>query len=155
MGKFWRILQWKMLVYFKDIWSILQQIGIFYAHLEYITYGLLVYFSPFWYVAPRKIWQPWLEGRLCEASKLFARNSATNIQTFAHNISFILSYGPTYTLTLIIHWFSKQHRYNVWQLKRNAMTGFEPVTFCSWSECTMHCYCEFEQKIIAKIFLKV
>jgi hypothetical protein len=44
--------------------------GIFYGHLTYFTAirnilykfemfgGNLVYFPPFWYVAPRKIWQP-------------------------------------------------------------------------------------------------
>jgi hypothetical protein len=34
-----------ILVYFIAIWSF---------------YGHLVYFSPYWYVAPRKIWQPCL-----------------------------------------------------------------------------------------------
>jgi hypothetical protein len=64
LGKFWRVLQWKMLEYFIAIWSI------FYRHLVYfvaiwyvlwpfgIFYGYLVYFPPFWYVVPRKIWQP-------------------------------------------------------------------------------------------------
>jgi hypothetical protein len=45
--------------------------GIFYGHLVYINailttlgsiciyYGYLVYFYPFWYFVPRKIWQPW------------------------------------------------------------------------------------------------
>jgi hypothetical protein len=33
------------------IWSILRPFGIFYGHL--------VYFPPSWYVAQRKIWQPW------------------------------------------------------------------------------------------------
>jgi hypothetical protein len=33
MGKFWRVLQWKMLVHFMDIWSILQPLGILYGHL--------------------------------------------------------------------------------------------------------------------------
>jgi hypothetical protein len=47
--------------------------GILYGHLVQFTLfcyilwtfgivrGNLVYFSPFWYFAPRKIWQPWLE----------------------------------------------------------------------------------------------
>jgi hypothetical protein len=73
LGKFWRELQWKMLVYFMAIWSILQPFGIFCGHLVYFTaiwsilwpfgnfYGYLVYFSTFWYVVPRKIWQPWSE----------------------------------------------------------------------------------------------
>jgi hypothetical protein len=53
-GKFWRVLQWKMLVYFIDIWSILWPFGLFCGHLAF-----WYTFSPFWLVAPRKIWQPW------------------------------------------------------------------------------------------------
>jgi hypothetical protein len=45
-------------------------VGIFYGHMVYFMaignilwpfgtfHGQLVYFPPFWYVAPRKIWQP-------------------------------------------------------------------------------------------------
>jgi hypothetical protein len=59
LDKFWRALQWKMLVY------------VFYGHLVHFTVlcyillafgkvrGKLVYFIPFWYFVPRKIWQPW------------------------------------------------------------------------------------------------
>jgi hypothetical protein len=50
LGKFWRVLQLKMMVYFIDILSILPRFGIF--------CGNLVYFSRFWYAVPRKIWQP-------------------------------------------------------------------------------------------------
>jgi hypothetical protein len=47
------------------------KLGIFYGHLVYFTAignilwpfdifcGNLVYFPPFWYFGPRKIWQPW------------------------------------------------------------------------------------------------
>jgi hypothetical protein len=42
LGKFWRVLQWKMLVYFIDIWSILR---------PFYTYnGHLVYFVVIWYI---------------------------------------------------------------------------------------------------------
>jgi hypothetical protein len=59
LGNFWRILQLKRLVYFMNIWSILQLFGIFNGHL--------VYFAAIWYIFPRfgtyvvsrKIWQPW------------------------------------------------------------------------------------------------
>jgi hypothetical protein len=49
----------------------MENIGIFYDHLVYFTAignilwpfhlfcGHLVYFPPFWYFVPRKIWQPW------------------------------------------------------------------------------------------------
>jgi hypothetical protein len=52
----------------------MEDVGIFYEHLVHFTvfcyilwtfgivHGNLVYFSPFWYFIPRKIWQPW--GRL-------------------------------------------------------------------------------------------
>jgi hypothetical protein len=54
LGKFWRGLQWKILVYFMTVWFILRPLEIFYGHL--------VYFCPFWYFVPRKIWQPWSDG---------------------------------------------------------------------------------------------
>jgi hypothetical protein len=53
----------------------IENLGIFYDHLIYFTVignilwpfgifrGRLVYFSPFWYFVPRKIWQPWRLGR--------------------------------------------------------------------------------------------
>jgi hypothetical protein len=42
LGKFWRVLQWKMLVYFRTIWSILRPLEIF--------YGQVVYFVFIWYI---------------------------------------------------------------------------------------------------------
>jgi hypothetical protein len=33
LGKFWRVLQWKMLIYFMDTWSILRSFVMFYGHL--------------------------------------------------------------------------------------------------------------------------
>jgi hypothetical protein len=50
-------------VYFMAIWSILRPFGIFCGHLVYLVaiwyilspFGI---FFPFWYVVPRKIWQP-------------------------------------------------------------------------------------------------
>jgi hypothetical protein len=56
LGKFWRVFQWEMLVYFIAVWSILRAIGIFVANWYF--YCHLVYFFPFWYVEERKIWQP-------------------------------------------------------------------------------------------------
>jgi hypothetical protein len=50
LGKFLRVLQWKMLAYLLDIWSILRPFGIFYRHL--INFVVLWYFG--------KIWQSWL-----------------------------------------------------------------------------------------------
>jgi hypothetical protein len=44
LGKLWRALQWKMLVYFMAIWSILWLVG--------ICCGQLVYFKVVWYIFP-------------------------------------------------------------------------------------------------------
>jgi hypothetical protein len=37
-GKFWRTLDWKMLIYFMSIWNILQTFGIFYEHWEHVLF---------------------------------------------------------------------------------------------------------------------
>jgi hypothetical protein len=54
LGKFWKVLQWKMLEYFMDIWYILRPFGFYlwtfgicYGHLV-IIYGHLVYFVVIW-----------------------------------------------------------------------------------------------------------
>jgi hypothetical protein len=60
LGKFWRALHWKILVNFMAIWYILVPFGIFYGYLIHFVLSL-VHFAPFWYVVPRKIWQPWSE----------------------------------------------------------------------------------------------
>jgi hypothetical protein len=45
LGKFWGVLQKKILVYFMTIWSILRLLEIFYGHL--------VYFIVIWYISSR------------------------------------------------------------------------------------------------------
>jgi hypothetical protein len=44
LGKFWRVLQWKILAYFMTIWPSLRSLKIFYGHL--------VYFVVIWYIFP-------------------------------------------------------------------------------------------------------
>jgi hypothetical protein len=70
LGNFGRLLQWKMLgifcghwVCFMALWYILWSFGLFYGTLVYfvvIKSVLLLFgiFFPYWYIAPRKIWQP-------------------------------------------------------------------------------------------------
>jgi hypothetical protein len=53
------------LVHFMAIWYILWPFGTFYGHLvHFMTIWWCssnsVYFPKFWYIASRKIWQPWL-----------------------------------------------------------------------------------------------
>jgi hypothetical protein len=53
------------------IWAILRPFGVFYGHLAHFVV-ILVYFFPFWYVEPRKIWhlEPlWLSGKVVIMSK--------------------------------------------------------------------------------------
>jgi hypothetical protein len=45
LGKFWRVLQWKILVYFMTIWSYLRPVDIFCGHL--------VHFMVIWYIFSR------------------------------------------------------------------------------------------------------
>jgi hypothetical protein len=67
LGTFWRVLQWKMLVYFMDIWSILLQFDKVYVHLVYFV--LILYIFPMvWYIVPRKIRQPWTRDKRCDDS---------------------------------------------------------------------------------------
>jgi hypothetical protein len=57
------------LVYFTVIPYILWSFGMFHGHL---VYYILVYFLAIWYVAPRKIWQPCLQGFTFFESKMFS-----------------------------------------------------------------------------------
>jgi hypothetical protein len=57
LGKLCRIWQWKVLVYFMDIWSLLWPFDVFYGHLVNFMSIWYIFFT-FWYVVPRKIWQP-------------------------------------------------------------------------------------------------
>jgi hypothetical protein len=56
LGKFWRALDWKMLIYFMAVWNILPTSGIFYDHFVHFVF-ILVYFSGFG-IMHQKIWQP-------------------------------------------------------------------------------------------------
>jgi hypothetical protein len=57
LGKFRSVLQWNMLVYYSAIWYIWYMVWLFSVPFWYV----LVCFGMFWYVVPRKIWQPWSE----------------------------------------------------------------------------------------------
>jgi hypothetical protein len=57
LGKFWKVLQRKMLLHFMAIWSILRPYGIFCCHLVYLKVIWYI-FSRFWYVVPKKSGNP-------------------------------------------------------------------------------------------------
>jgi hypothetical protein len=60
VGKFWRALVWKMLIYFMAFWNILQTFWMFYDHLvHFVSTGYI--FSGFGILCQEKIWQPWLK----------------------------------------------------------------------------------------------
>jgi hypothetical protein len=45
LGKFWRALDWKMMIYYMAIWNILQEFGICYNHLVHFVYFFTVLVS--------------------------------------------------------------------------------------------------------------
>jgi hypothetical protein len=57
LGKLWRVLQLKLLVYFMSTWYILLPLDIFYGRLVYFIV-IWLHFFLFWYVVARIIWQP-------------------------------------------------------------------------------------------------
>jgi hypothetical protein len=64
LGKFWRVLQWKIMYRYMYILWTLGPFTVFCYNLWTfsIVRGNLVYFSPFWYFVAKKIWQPWVAG---------------------------------------------------------------------------------------------
>jgi hypothetical protein len=52
LGKYWRALDWKMLIYFMAIWNILQTFGIFYDQL--VHFGFIWYIFPVLVSCPKK-----------------------------------------------------------------------------------------------------
>jgi hypothetical protein len=60
LGKFCRVLQWKMLIHFMDTWLILRFFVIFYVWTSDIASGNLVYFSP--RIWGRPSWYIFLKG---------------------------------------------------------------------------------------------
>jgi hypothetical protein len=49
LGKFWGVLEWKMLVYFMESWPRY----IVYGQLVYAFYAHLAYFMVIWYIFPQ------------------------------------------------------------------------------------------------------
>jgi hypothetical protein len=103
LDKFRRVLQWKMMVYFMDAWSVLRS----FCYILWtfgIIRGNLVYFFPFWYFVPRKSGNP--DDDQSKSSKrssdLFLAKSSnyelhTHTHTQANKVSFLCMNGlPTF-----------------------------------------------------------
>jgi hypothetical protein len=88
LGKFLRVLQWKMLVDFMAVRSILRPFGVFCGHMNYFMFIWYTFFS-FWYFVPRKIWQPCLRSRVTSASVVKIYNAAISLERFENNNVFI------------------------------------------------------------------
>jgi hypothetical protein len=72
------------LVYFEAIWYILRLFGIFCRHLIYfvaIWYILHMFIWYTWFIAPRKIWQPWSHFASAVFSRAFVRAASTPVFT--------------------------------------------------------------------------
>jgi hypothetical protein len=73
-----KALGWKILVQVMAIGYFNGQIGIFYVHWVFWIAKLVYVLFPVWYVAPRKIWQPWWATLTCtyQGSMLWSQFSA-------------------------------------------------------------------------------
>jgi hypothetical protein len=70
LGKFWRALDWKMLIYFMVIWKILQTFGIFWDHL-YISCSFGTFFPVLVYGINKNLATPALIPRTTHAPRSF------------------------------------------------------------------------------------
>jgi hypothetical protein len=59
LGKFWRALEWKILVYFMVIRNILRPFGTFNGHLVIRVTICYIFLSFGRFIVSRKIWRPW------------------------------------------------------------------------------------------------
>jgi hypothetical protein len=92
-GKFWRVLQRMMLVYFVDIWYILRPIGMYCGLSVHFIVIYIVYFSPFWYIAPKKSGNPALDLIGCKTRQKtwVAKNRPVEIGPKFYSLTFHIS----------------------------------------------------------------
>jgi hypothetical protein len=50
LGKFWRALEWKRLLYYLAVWNILQPFRTYFGHLVIYLVAIRNIFPPFWYI---------------------------------------------------------------------------------------------------------
>jgi hypothetical protein len=72
LGKFWGILQWKMLVYYTAIWFILRLFGVVCRHSENFKIIFIWFLFLILACCTKKIWQPRSVSRV-QFSGLFFR----------------------------------------------------------------------------------
>jgi hypothetical protein len=92
-----------------------------------IFYGYLVYFFLFWYVVPRKIWQPWVQHQINENASIFriviAKLSSADLPKA------LFTFGP----------ISRTREFNriqgdqvsVWKKRPNYSPNYRPNRFMS------------------------
>jgi hypothetical protein len=103
LGKFWRALDWKMLIYFMPIWNILRSFRIFYNHLSH--------FSRFWYHVPRKSGNPDADTSLKPFTKkilCFLKHDKFRARTARLQFSLFACCEPKSNLVVVINTF-EQH----------------------------------------------
>jgi hypothetical protein len=118
LGKFWRVLHWKMLVYFIVVLSILQPFCMFHGHFVYFTAILyiscsLIIFSPMWVSFTQTIWQPCRGER---KPKIFPTGKGRKDERRSWNlILFFLVglgvLGSTLIIWKVFHGFGSVHTY--------------------------------------------
>jgi hypothetical protein len=126
LGKFWRVLQWRMLAYSIAIWPFLRSFGIFCDHLVYFMviryiFGYLVYFFLFGHVVAGKNLATLLHRRdiLC-SNKNSQRHSgwwkpASSVSRIQLAVKYLMScgcagYGLCLIYTLLKHICIKRYK---------------------------------------------
>jgi hypothetical protein len=115
LGKFWRVLHWKILVYFVDTWSIHFTVFCYMLWTFGIVCGNLVYFPPFWYFVERKIWQPWCRRRL----SMILRNENQPFKSFLCFPPKHSGHNFRYDIDCLLH--RRTHNSKLTQWSRNAL----------------------------------
>jgi hypothetical protein len=111
LGKVWRVLQWKKFEYFIDIWSILCPFGTFCSNLVYVP--------PFWYIVPRKIWQPCASTRFV-CMRLYFVDVVVSfyVSHFAWRL-----FASTCQITRVARWFLLRPKIPIWVYSGGPLNG--------------------------------
>jgi hypothetical protein len=118
-GKFLRVLQWKILVYFVTIWSILQPWEIFHGHL--------VYFVVIWYIFPVLVFCPKIN--LASLVHITIHSELSNWKRVSYQHSNILAKNCVFAGFLLtkVSFFVKSC-----QLQQTLGSGFQFCPFPSY-----------------------
>jgi hypothetical protein len=114
LGKFWRVLQWKVLVYFMDTWSILRYLVIFYGHLVYFVVIYYI-FSHFGILYQEKSGNPGMQLLEINLPKI-------KLSEWIHFLLF-LSPSCCFTMTTELTWDSQIRLFHLCQMSSHLQAA--------------------------------